>query len=109
VVDVTNFSPNTDYQARAELHLVERWTRTGPRTLAYEVTIEDSDRVDAAWTVKQEFGSKATRKQLYPEPALPRGNYGLPGLLRTARGRHSFAGGTRFHPQAGTTRGPYRR
>src|SRR5215468_12265690 len=33
VIDVTNFSPKTDYQgSRENLHLVERWTRTGPRT-----------------------------------------------------------------------------
>src|SRR5262245_53709965 len=42
VVDVTNFSPKTDYQgARENLHLVERWTRTDPDTLEYVVTIED--------------------------------------------------------------------
>src|SRR3984893_9353363 len=34
VVDVTNFSAKTDYQgSRANLHLVERWTRIGPNTL----------------------------------------------------------------------------
>src|ERR1700674_1646241 len=37
VIDVTNFSPKTDvFGSRENLHLVERWTRTGPRTLAYE-------------------------------------------------------------------------
>jgi hypothetical protein len=36
VVDVTNFSPKG---SRENLHLIERWTRTGPRTLAYEVTM----------------------------------------------------------------------
>jgi hypothetical protein len=42
VIDVTNFSPKTDYQgSRENLHLVERWTRTGPTTLEYVVTIED--------------------------------------------------------------------
>jgi hypothetical protein len=31
VIDVTNFSPKTDFQgARENLHLIERWTRTGP-------------------------------------------------------------------------------
>src|SRR6266567_4187966 len=34
VVDVTNFSPKVDFQgARENLHLVERWTRTGPSSL----------------------------------------------------------------------------
>src|SRR5215471_16821138 len=42
VIDITNFSPKTDYQgARENLHLVERWTRTGPNSLKYVVTIED--------------------------------------------------------------------
>ena len=36
VIDVTNFSPKTDYQgSRENLHLVERWTRTSPTTLEY--------------------------------------------------------------------------
>ena len=31
-IDVTNFSPKTDYRgSRENLHLVERWTRTGPK------------------------------------------------------------------------------
>jgi hypothetical protein len=34
IIDVTNFSPKTDYQeSRENLHLIERWTRTGPTTL----------------------------------------------------------------------------
>jgi hypothetical protein len=42
VIDVTNFSPKTDFEgSRENLHLVERWTRTSPTTLEYEVTIED--------------------------------------------------------------------
>jgi hypothetical protein len=42
VIDVTNFSPQIDYRgSRANLHLVERWTRTGPTTLEYVATIDD--------------------------------------------------------------------
>src|SRR6185295_18332976 len=56
VVDVTNFSPKTDYQgSREKLHLVERWTRTGPKTLEYQVTIEDPTVWTRPWTAKQEF------------------------------------------------------
>jgi hypothetical protein len=56
VVDVTNFSPKTDFQgSRENLHLVERWTRIGPKTLEYEVTIEKSTVWTQPWTVKQEF------------------------------------------------------
>src|SRR5436190_11821678 len=40
VVDVTNFSPKSDFMgSRENRHLVERWTRTGPNTLEYVVTI----------------------------------------------------------------------
>jgi hypothetical protein len=54
--DVTNFSPETDFQgARENLHLVERWTRTGPGTLEYEVTIEDPTVWARPWTVREEF------------------------------------------------------
>jgi len=42
VIDVTNFSAKTISQgSRENLHLVERWTRTGPTSLEYVVTAED--------------------------------------------------------------------
>src|SRR5437762_858367 len=42
VVDVTNFSPKSDFQgAHGELHLVERWTRLDADTIEYAVTIDD--------------------------------------------------------------------
>src|SRR5215471_523664 len=42
VVDVTNFSPKSDFMgARQNLHLVERWRRVNAKTLEYSVTIED--------------------------------------------------------------------
>src|SRR5258708_2181480 len=87
VIDVTNFSPKTDYQgSRENLHLVERWTRTGPKTLAYEVTIEDPTVWARPWTVKQEFSRQSDEEnRLYTEPRCLEGNYGLPGLLKGRR------------------------
>ncbi len=42
VVDVTNFSPKTEYQgSRENLHLVERWKRKDANTIEIAVTIED--------------------------------------------------------------------
>jgi hypothetical protein len=39
---VTNFSPKADFRgSRENLHLVERWTRTGSTELEYELTIDD--------------------------------------------------------------------
>jgi hypothetical protein len=87
VVDVTNFSPKTDFQgSRENLHLVERWTRTGPTTLEYEVTIEDPTVWMKAWTVKEEFTRQSDRdNRLYTEPRCVEGNYGLPGIIHGRR------------------------
>jgi hypothetical protein len=87
VVDVTNFSPKTDYQgSRENLHLVERWTRTDPVTLEYVVTIEDPTVWTRPWTVKQEFIRQSDQEnRLYNEPRCIEGNYGLPGLIHGRR------------------------
>jgi len=87
VIDVTNFSPKTDFQgSRENLHLVERWTRTGPNALAYAVTIEDATVWTRPWTVKQEFTKQSDQlNRIYYEPRCNEGNYGLPGLMRGAR------------------------
>ena len=87
VIDVTNFSPKTDYRgSRENLHLVERWKRTGPESLEYVVTIEDPTVWTRSWTVKQEFARQSDgQNRLYYEPRCVEGNYGLPGLIRAAR------------------------
>jgi hypothetical protein len=87
VVDVTNFSPKSDYLgARENLHLVERWRRTGPETLEYVVTVEDPTVWRRPWTAKQEFARQSDEEnRLYYEPRCIEGNFGLPGLLRGAR------------------------
>ena len=87
VIDVTNFSPKTDYQgSRENLHLVERWTRTGPNTLEYVVTIEDPTVWTRPWTVKQEFTKQSDEEnRIYYEPRCIEGNYASPGLMRGQR------------------------
>jgi hypothetical protein len=87
VIDVTNFSPKTDYQgSRENLRLVERWTRTGPTSLEYAVTIEDPTVWTRPWTVKQEFTRQSDEQnRIYYEPRCIEGNYGLPGLLHGRR------------------------
>jgi hypothetical protein len=87
VIDVTNFSPKTDFQgSRENLHLVERWTRSGPNALEYAVTIEDPTVWTRPWTVKQEFTKQSDQlNRIYYEPRCNEGNYGLPGLMRGAR------------------------
>ena len=101
VIDVTNFSPKTDYMgARENLHLVERWTRTGPDTIEYQVTIEDPSVWTQPWTAKQEFTKQSDKEnRLYYEPRCVEGNYGLPGLMRGARTEEAaFAAGKGPHP-----------
>jgi hypothetical protein len=96
VVDVTNFTPKTDaFGSRENLHLVERWRRTGPNTLAYEVTMEDPTVWTRPWTVKQEFARQSDEQnRIYYEPRCIEGNYGLPGLLHGRRvEEHAFAEG----------------
>jgi hypothetical protein len=101
VIDVTNFSPKTDYQgARENLHLVERWRRTGPSSLEYIVTIEDPTVWTRPWTAKQEFTRQSDQdNRLYNEPRCIEGNYGHPGLLRGARMEElAYAEGRGPHP-----------
>jgi len=87
VIDVTNFSPKTDFQgARENLHLVERWRRTGTSTLEYEVTIEDPTVWARPWTVREEFTRQSGQdNRLYTEPRCVEGNYGLPGIIHGRR------------------------
>jgi hypothetical protein len=87
VVDVTNFSPKTDFQgSRENLHLVERWTRTSPTTLEYQVTVDDPAVWTRPWTVKQEFTRQSDQEnRFYAEPRCIEGNFGLPGLLHGRR------------------------
>jgi hypothetical protein len=101
VIDVTNFSAKTDFQgSRENLHLVERWRRTGPTSLEYVVTIEDPTVWTRPWTVKQEFARQSDQEnRLYYEPRCIEGNYGLPGLMRGARAEElAFAEGRGPHP-----------
>ena len=87
VIDVTNFSPKTDFQgSRENLHLVEHWTRTGPNTLEYEITIEDPTVWTRPWTVKQEFTKQSEQEnRIYYEPRCVEGNYAFPSMMRAAR------------------------
>jgi hypothetical protein len=87
VIDVTNFSPKTDFRgSRENLHLVERWTRKGPNTLEYVVTVEDPSVWTRPWTVKQEFTKQSEQEnRIYYEPRCVEGNYALPSLILSAR------------------------
>jgi hypothetical protein len=87
VVDVTNFSPKTDFRgSRENLHLIERWTRTDANTLEYAVTIEDLSTWTKPWTVKHEMSKQNEQaNRLYMEPRCHEGNYGMVGMLSDTR------------------------
>ena len=87
VIDVTNFSPKSDYRgSRENLHLVERWTRTGPTTLEYVVTIDDPTVWTRPWTVTQEFTKQNEQEnRIYYEPRCVEGNFGHPAVLKASR------------------------
>jgi hypothetical protein len=102
VIDVTNFSQKTDFQgSRENLHLIERWTRSGPDTLEYSVTVEDRTVWARPWTAKQEFIRQSDQEnRIYTEPRCYEGNYGLPGLLHGRRTEElAFAEGRGLDPR----------
>jgi hypothetical protein len=87
VVDVTNFSPKSDFQgAHEHMRLVERWTQLDAETIEYVATIDDPTTWTQSWTVKQQLKKRSDRaNQLYYEPRCHEGNHGLVALLRGAR------------------------
>ena len=101
VVDVTNFSPKSDFMgARENLHLVERWTRADAKTLEYSVTIEDPTTWTKPWAVKHEMTRQDEQaNRIYYEPRCHEGNYGLPALLIGTRAEEAaFAKGRGPNP-----------
>jgi len=83
VVDTTNFSDKTRFRGSSEnLHVVERFTRTGPKTLRYQFTIDDPSTWTRPWTA--EYTWPATDGRIY-EYACHEGNYALGNILRGAR------------------------
>jgi hypothetical protein len=101
VIDVTNFSSKTDFRgSRENLHVVERWTRTSPAELQYELTIDDPTVWVRPWTVKREFTRQSEQEnRIYYEPRCIEGNFALPGLMRGARMEEAaFAEGRGHNP-----------
>jgi hypothetical protein len=96
VVDVTNFSPQTDFQgSRENLHLVERWTRVDANTVEYSVTMNDPTTWTRPWTVKMDLTKqKGEFNRIYKEPRCHEGNFGMIGMLAGVRSQElAFAEG----------------
>jgi hypothetical protein len=85
VIDTTNFTAKTHYRGSTEnLHLVERITRTGPRTILYRFTVEDPATWIRPWTGEMTW--PMTDSHIY-EYACHETNYALTDILRGARER----------------------
>ncbi len=89
VVDTTNFSPKSNFMGSAEhLHLVERFTRVGPDTITYEITINDPTTWTKSWTAMMPL--RRTTEKLY-EFACHEGNLPMLGMLTAARAEEQAA------------------
>jgi hypothetical protein len=89
VIDVTNFHPSTNYRGSAgTLHLVERYTRTAPDAIRYEVTIDDPHTFARPWTAVLDLEPQGSMF----EYACHEGNRGLENILRAARAEERAAG-----------------
>jgi hypothetical protein len=84
VVESKNFSQKSDFRgARENLHLIERFTRVGPDTLNYEVTVNDPTVWTKPWTAM--IPLQRTSDEIY-EYACHEGNYrSMEGSLLGAR------------------------
>jgi hypothetical protein len=91
VVDVTNFSNRSEFRgSRENLHLVERFTRLGPNTLEYRVTVEDPTTWTRPWTAVVELAKNPDKPNLVFEQTCHEGNYGMVGMLANTRAQEKL-------------------
>jgi hypothetical protein len=92
VVDTTNFSEKSNFRgASANLHLIERFTRTGPDTISYEFTVDDPTTFTRTW--KAEVPMNRAEGEIF-EYACHEGNYALADILRGARAQEAAQNGS---------------
>ena len=79
VVETRGFSPKSRFRGASDnLRVEERFTRTGPDSLEYAVTIDDPTIWTSAWTAS--IPLMRSSDALY-EYACHEGNYGMEGIL----------------------------
>lgn len=90
VVETRNIHPQQTYRGSGDqFNTVERFTRVGPDTMNYSVTVTDPDTFSRPWTA--EIPMLRTQDKLY-EYACHEGNYALQGILAGARVQERDAG-----------------
>jgi hypothetical protein len=83
VVDTTNYKPRAFMSVSSEkLHVTERFSRSGPETLQYEITIDDPGAWTKPWSLM--IPLRQSPNPVY-EYACHEGNEGLKGILAGAR------------------------
>jgi hypothetical protein len=98
VVDTRNFSGVTAFRgSSANLHLIERFTRVDKDTLLYEFTADDPTTWTRKWTAQVPMIRNA--EPLY-EYACHEGNYGMEGILSSARAVEKEAANARTKPSS---------
>ncbi len=90
VVETRNIHPQQTYRGSGEqFQTVERFTRVGPDTMNYSVTVTDPETFSRPWTA--EIPMLRTQDKMF-EYACHEGNYALPGILAGARVQERDAG-----------------
>jgi hypothetical protein len=72
-----------------KLHVMERFSRTGPETLKYEITIDDPRTWTKPWSLM--ISLRHSPKPIF-EYACHEGNIGMVGILAGARAEERSAG-----------------
>jgi len=89
VVDTANFKPRAFQSISSEkLHVTEKFTRTGPEILKYEITIDDPEVYSAPWSLMIPLHRSSLPVYEY---ACHEGNEGLIGILSGARAEEAAA------------------
>jgi len=93
VVDTVNFNGRLNFRGSGEnLHLIERFTRTGPSSLQYEFTVDDPTMWTKSWTAMVPMIK--SEEPIY-EYACHEGNYAMAGILAGARAAEKAAAETK--------------
>lgn len=84
VVDSTNFNdmPAVGRGASRNLHVVEKFTRTGPETVLYQFTVSDPTTWEKSWSGEYPIGKIDGAVYEY---ACQEANYGMANILSGAR------------------------
>jgi hypothetical protein len=89
VVDTTNYREGQFMAGSSDkLHVIERFTRSGPETLQYAITIDDPGAWTKPWSLM--IPLRHTNDPIY-EYACHEGNHGIIGILAGARADEAAA------------------